>query len=153
MQRDPMAGVDLTADPEQEYPSPAAKVARLARRRRPAEACLDLADDEDPSSMGDLTVYRNPQRDASTVSLIVRGWKVVDLSFEYDVQGPSSWVAPFCAIVLLGAIGAAVVMPNAILPPTASPTLWITVAAASGGAVMLAGAGAGVLFYWLRKKP
>lgn len=147
VQRDSAEGVDLTADPRQRDPSPGAKVVRLARRRRPPDDDLDLADHEDPPGAG-ITVHRTVYREASKVSFEIRLWKVVNIGFEYDVQGPSSWAGPLCAIVLLVAVVAAILVPNAILPSGAPTGLRVAIAAGSEIAVLVAGA----LFYRLRKK-
>jgi hypothetical protein len=146
MQRDQMAGMDLTSDPEQEQPSPAAKVARLARRRRPPDGAIDLADHEDPSGTGAITVRRGAHRETSTLTFEIHIWKAAHVSFGYRVQGPRGWVPPFCALVLFDAIVAASLIPYLLAPAS----LRIAVAAGSGVALIIA---AGILLHWLRKKP
>jgi hypothetical protein len=150
MQRDQMAGMDLTADPDGSCPSPSAKVVRLARRRRPPDGGLDLAGDEDPSGSGELQVNRDVYREASTLALVVRIWKAVEVSFRYDVQGAQSWVPSLCTIVLMSAIAATMLVPRLTLPETSPEGLRIVVAATSGCVVLVTGAG--ILLYQIRKK-
>jgi hypothetical protein len=97
-----------------------------------------------------LQVNRDVHQEASTLALVVRIWKAVEVSFRYDVQGPHSWVPPLCTIVLLSGIAAAMLVPRLTLPPTAPETMQIVVAATSGCAVLMTGAS--ILLYQIRKK-
>jgi hypothetical protein len=140
MQKDPMVGMDLTSDPQQSRPSPDAKVAWWARRSRKNDDILDLTDSEAPSRLSSVKVRRTVYREASTLALDLRIWKVVQLRFGYNLQGPLSVAASLCAVVLLLAIVAALLVPHGALP---------AVAVCSG--LVLVG-GVVVLLYRLRAK-
>ena len=148
MQRDPLTGLDLASDPAQAYPSPGAKVARLSRSSAPPEGNLDLTA-EDPSDDAVLNVDRATHRETSTLNIQVRFWKP-QITFSYHVEGPLSWAAPLCAVVLLHSVGAAVIVPRLILPPPSEAGLQMMVSGVSGGAILIMGAS--ILLYWLRKR-
>jgi hypothetical protein len=136
MQRDSMAGMDLTADPRHKDPSPGAKVVRLARRRRAARARLDLAEEEEPSTAGEVVVHRGRCDEASTISAELRLWKVFHARVAYRVPGPVGWAASLYVAVLFLAIVAAVAVPTLVLPDPAPLGLRLLVAVVSGGPVL-----------------
>jgi hypothetical protein len=131
--------MDLTSDPAQATPTPGAKIASWARRRRPPVRSIELADEEDPSEAGNVAVHRQQNRESSNLSLMIRVWKAIHISLDYDVHGPDSWFAPLYAVVLMAAVLVALVVPTFILPEWASGPMRVAVSAAFGGAVLLTG--------------
>jgi hypothetical protein len=155
MQRDQVAGLDLTSDPAEADPSPAAKIARMARRRRPPEGDLDLTDHEDPSDAATLKVRRSSSSEGGTVTFTVRIWKAVHTEVEFKVWGPVSWAGAHCVFVLVLAIAAALITPRLLLPHAAAASLQVAVAVGTWAAVMVGATllmvALGVLTYWLRR--
>jgi hypothetical protein len=66
-------------------PTPVAKVVRLAKRRRPDEADVDLSDREQPSDVAGLRVHRSSRRDGARLSFLLRAWRLLHVGFQPDL--------------------------------------------------------------------
>ena len=111
---------------------------------------MDLTMSEpEPGPEGVVTVERTMMRDSSSLNCELQVWKV-RLAFNYHVQGPLSWFAPLCALILLLGIVAAVAVPHLALADGAAADLRAAVAGVSGASILLIGVS--VLIYLLGKR-
>jgi hypothetical protein len=118
-------------------------ILRLPRARslsRPApEEVLDLSNEE-PSPRAVV------RPDTSTLHIEFDVLRLIRGRFSLNVQGTLSWASPFCAVVLLFAIGGFVAA--GLIQPTGTPALLRLVVATTAGGTML-GAGVGAFIYCL----
>lgn len=136
MQENALTGLDLTSDPLQANPTPAAKVAQFSNRTaREDLAELDLSDEE-PS---EYTIIRHSVRpDRSTLAVDLSLWPP-RAKLQFRVEGTLSWAAPFSAIVLLLSVLAGIIIPVLTVDQDAGRSAWLAVAGTSAGSVLVTG--------------
>ncbi len=109
MQKNTLTGMNLAADPAQSTPSPAAKVARLTRKRgRPAKR-LEIIEEE-PSEASRITVTRDPRPEQSVVECEAQLWPL-RIRLKHTVGGRIGSLASTLTVVLVCSVMAGVTIP------------------------------------------